>query len=226
MKNFVFDLYNTLINIRTDEHRGETWAPVVGFFGERGIQSDAETLKRLYFESWSEHVAAREREKKFKYPEGDIAEIFGMMVGKLGGSLSREECEEAARCMRRASMVSMSVFDGTLELFLRLRACGAKLYLLTNAQAAFTYDEIESCGLLTRFDGILVSSECGCRKPDAAFFKMLFDKYNLDKRDSIMIGDDKESDGKGAKAFGIKFVHAPSGAASVADKLISLAGKK
>ena len=226
MKNFIFDLYNTLIRIHTDEYREETWQPVARFFRERGIEADALTLRALYGEGWNNAIAEHEREKKFKYPECDIVEIFRAMVSKTGAEASYEICEEAVKCMRRASRVEFSTFDGTLELFLKLKACGAKIYLLSNAQAAFTYDEIEECGLLNRFDGMLLSSEYGCRKPDPAFFKILFDKYGLDKRDSVMVGDDKESDGKGAKAFGIKFVCAEGGAALLTDKLVRLAQSK
>ncbi|MCH5350545.1 MAG: HAD family hydrolase [Clostridiales bacterium] len=222
MKNFVFDLYNTLIRIRTDEYRDETWRPVVLFFRDHGIETDVDALRTLYGEGWKVRLAEMEKTKKYKFPECDITDIFSEMASRLGGSFSRELCEEATKCMRRASRIEMSVFDGVHELFIKLRSLGAKLYLLSNAQAAFTYDEIDECGLLSRFDGMLLSSEYGCRKPDPAFFKMLFGKYGLDKRDSVMIGDDKESDGKGAKAFGISFVHAPSGAAAVADKLIKL----
>ena len=226
MVNFVFDLYNTLIRIRTDEFREETWRPVVEFFRERGIETDVATLRTLYGEAWKTNIISKRKEKKYLYPECDIAEIFTAVAEKLGGSFNREVCEEAAKCMRRASRIELNVFDGVHELFIKLRSFGAKLYLLTNAQAAFTYDEIEECGLLSRFDGLLISSDCGCRKPDPAFFEMLFNKYNLSKRDSVMVGDDKDSDGRGAKNFGIRFVHAPNGAAAVADKLIKIAGRK
>lgn len=226
MKNFIFDLYNTLIYIRTDEYRDETWRPVVEFFREHGIETDVATLRTLYGQGWDSMLSRLGKSKKFKYPECDITDIFGEMAKRQGVEFSREVCEEAAKCMRRASRIEMSVFPGVHELFIKLRSLGAKIYLLSNAQAAFTYDEIEECGLLSRFDGLLLSSECACRKPDPAFFKMLFEKFSLDKRASVMIGDDKESDGKGAKSFGIHFVHAPLGAAAVADKLIKLVNGK
>ncbi len=226
MKNFIFDLYNTLIDIRTDEHRQSTWTPVVDYFAERGITADGERLAAQYDEFWYSQLDARKKEKKFAYPEGDVVEVFREMAKAAGGEFSREAGEEAAKCMRRASYEHIRLFDGTKELLVKLRGLGAKVYLLSNAQAAITYDEIDDMGLSDRFDGMLLSSECGCRKPDPKFFKMLFDKYGLDKRDSIMIGDDKDSDIAGAKAFGIKFLHVPGGAANQAAKIIKLAGGK
>ena len=72
---------------------------------------------------------------------------------------------------------------------------------------------------------MLLSSECGCRKPDSAFFGMLFDKYELDKRDAVMVGDDPENDGMGAQNFGIAYVKADGGAAAHAAELLELVNK-
>ncbi len=226
MDTFIFDLYNTLLKIRTDEQREATWRPVVEFFEERGIPTKWETLRDYYSEFWASMMKEREAEKRFAYPEGDIAEVFRRIATAHGAEMSRETCEEAARCMRRASRLEFELFPGTAELLVRLKSLGAKLYLLSNAQAAFTLDEIEECGLTSKLDGILLSSDCGCRKPDPAFFAMLFDKYGLNKSTAVMVGDDRESDGKGAKSFGIKYICAEGGAAAVGAKLIKAAQGK
>ncbi len=227
MKNFIFDLYNTLISIHTDEGCERTWLPVAGFFAERGLSVERwETLRDWYHEIFSDNVKELKAEGKYEYPEGDIIEVFRRMAKRLGGDWDRETAGEAATCMRRASIEHIYVFDGVQKLFAELRARGAKIFLLSNAQAILTRYELEECGLSEdKFDGMLLSSECGCRKPDKKFFEMLFDKYGLEKADSVMVGDDRWSDGKGAKAFGIKYVFAEHGAPAVASKLISLAEK-
>lgn len=226
MNTFIFDLYNTLIDIRTDEHRLETWEGVAEFFATYGIKADTERLADAYERVWREQLEIKRAEKKFLYPEGDIVTVFEEMAKSFGGELPTDAATEAARIMRRASKVWLRPFDGVLELFAKLRAFGAKIYLLSNAQAAFTYGEIEECGLIDKFDGMLISSEHGCRKPDPAYFQILFDKFGLDKDKSVMVGDDKESDGKGAKAFGIKYLWTPGGAAKFTEKLVKLAKEK
>lgn len=223
MTDFIFDLYNTLIDIRTDEHCEAAWTPVIDYFR---LDVPWQTLMQKYDEGWQVEFAELAKQKRYAYPEGDLVRVFAHISDALGFGWSDALCAEAASCMRRASMVRFKLFDGTLELITKLRALGSRLYLLSNAQACITYDEIELSGLAGRFDGMLISSECGCRKPDPKYFGMLFDKYGLKKSDAVMIGDDKESDGKGAKAFGIKFIHCPDGAASLADKLIKLVGGK
>ena len=47
MRDFIFDLYNTLIDIKTDEHCEAAWAPVVEYFAGRGITAD---WRRLCYE--------------------------------------------------------------------------------------------------------------------------------------------------------------------------------
>ena len=224
MRTFVFDLYNTLIEVRTDEHCKETWQPVVEYFGGLGINSDWKTLCDLFDGYWKMFNA--KTDSRYAYPECDCVAQFEYIAHCAGGEISRDQATEALRLMRKASVRVLRLFDGIKELFEKLKQRGAKLYLLSNAQAAFTYDEIEECGLNGAFDGLLLSSECGCRKPDPMFFGMLFDKYGLDKRDAVMVGDDPVSDGKGAADFGIKYVRADGGAAVHAAELVSLADGK
>lgn len=226
MKNFIFDLYNTLIEVRTDEHCERAWTPVVKYFAECGVPSaDWHRLVELFDAYWDEfnNLAAK---SEYAYPECDCVEQFMSMAKSLGGALTREQATHALRLMREASTELLRPFDGVKELFAELKKAGAKLYLLSNAQAAFTYDEIAKCGLGRAFDGLLLSSECGCRKPDPAFFNMLFDKYKLDKSKCVMIGDDRTSDGEGAAAAGIMYVFAGGGAPKVKDELLRLAREK
>ena len=51
--------------------------------------------------------------------------------------------------------------------------------------------------------GICISSDEECSKPDEKYFKTLFDRYGLEKSESIMIGNDYISDIGGAADFGI-----------------------
>ena len=212
--------------MRTDEHCERAWTPVVKYFAECGVPcADWHRLVELFDAYWDE-FKKKSAKSEYAYPECDCVEQFMSMAKSLGGTLTREQATQALRLMREASTELLRSFDGVTELLAGLRQCGAKLYLLSNAQAAFTYDEIAKCGLSDAFDGLLLSSECGCRKPDPAFFGMLFDKYKLDKSKCVMIGDDRTSDGEGAAAAGIKYVYAGGGAPKVADELLELARKK
>ncbi len=58
-------------------------------------------------------------------------------------------------------------------------------------------------GLTPYFDGICISSDEECSKPDKCYFDILFERYGLKKSDSIMIGNDYLSDIGGAADYGI-----------------------
>ncbi|MCH5160799.1 MAG: HAD family hydrolase [Clostridiales bacterium] len=226
MNTFVFDFYNTLVDIRTDEGRESTWAPVASFFGAHGMKNVAPMkLKDLYDKYWKLFYERAVAEKVFRYPECDAVSVFESMARAVGGRLNRTDAIAALKIMRDSSIEWLRVFDGTTELLDRLKAAGAKIYILSNAQSAFTADEIRSSGLWDKFDGILMSSDVGCAKPDRAFFEALFDKYDLDKSSAVMIGDDRRSDGMGAENFGIAYVYAGGGAAAHAHEIIEYLNK-
>lgn len=107
---------------------------------------------------------------------------------------------EAFRCY---STKYIKLYDGVLDLLDTLKAKGKKIYLLSNAQRSFTENELNMFDLTKYFDGICISSDEECSKPDEKYFKTLFDRYGLEKSESIMIGNDYISDIGGAADFGI-----------------------
>ena len=224
MKNFIFDFYNTLAAIRTDEHRQESWITVCEFLAERGMHAEPSRLIALYDEGWSQLLSELSKTSGYAYPEGDITKVYKYMASALGGELSDGDAKTCAFIARKASIIHYGLFDGTVELLKELKSRGAKLYILSNAQSAFTPHELGLTGIAEMFDGILLSSDYGCRKPDPAFFNVLFKKYRLAKSQSVMIGADTSSDGKGANDFGIKYVYAGGGAAAHSQEILSLCG--
>lgn len=224
MKSFIFDLYNTLIDVRTDEHCERAWAPVVSFFAERGIISDWRRLCEEYDSYWARFNGEIAKKSGYEYPECDCVEQFREIARRVGGKLSQKDAATALCMMRKSSIERLRLFDGTLELLDGLHARGARVFLLSNAQAVFTRGEIKEVGLDGKFDGVLLSSDCGVRKPDKAFFGMLLDKYGIDRADAVMCGDDMENDVGGAQKSGIKGVWTPGGAAKHADELYALLG--
>ena len=226
MKTFVFDLYNTLVKTETDYRSRSSWQPVVEFFRERGLETDWESLRDWFDVFLREQLDELKAQGDFAYPEADVIKVFQRMAENLGGEFSAETAEEAVLCAKRAFTLKNELFDGTVKLIAALKATGAKLYILSNAQAVTTRGELDELRFTEKFDGILLSSECGCKKPDPKFFKMLFDKYDIEKKTAVMVGDELKTDIAGAKAFGIKSVWAKDGAPSVAQKLLKLAGAK
>ena len=47
---------------------------------------------------------------------------------------------------------------------------------------------------------------CKCRKPETGLIEMAAEKYDIDVKSSIVIGDNEKTDGKMASKLGIKFI--------------------
>lgn len=85
-----------------------------------------------------------------------------------------------------------------------LRLSGAGLYILSNAQACFTNDELIRTGLDVMVDGTELSSDFGYKKPSARFFNYAVNKYSLEKSESVYVGNDISADIIGARGAGLK----------------------
>ena len=94
-----------------------------------------------------------------------------------------------------------------MELLEGLRARGAGVYLLSNAQACFTRHELEILGLADKFDGIQLSSEAGWKKPSGQFFLTAFERFSLSPDECIYIGNDLRDDVGGARAVGMRSIY-------------------
>ncbi len=204
-KNYIFDLYGTLLDIRTDEGKKRLWKQMAAFYSFNGAVYKSRELCRKYYE----YVGEEQKRVKKIHPEYSIVDIiintvFKRLYTEKGVKHSSELVEVTARLFRCLSTTKKAKpYKGVHELFDELHKRGKKIYLLSNAQSSFTVPELKLTGLYDKFDGILISSDEQCCKPDKAFFEILFNRYNLKKAESIMIGNDERSDIKGANDFGI-----------------------
>jgi putative hydrolase of the HAD superfamily len=136
-------------------------------------------------------------------PEIQIEDVFRDVFAINGYDISDEQIYFLCESFRRISLIYLSLFDDTISCLEGLKTAGKKIYLLSNAQRSFTWQELELTGLIKYFDGILISSDEGCMKPDSKFYDICCERHGLDKSECIMIGNELKSDMAGAKASGI-----------------------
>lgn len=196
MKNFVFDLYGTLIDVRTDENAPEFRAKVAARFNK---------LCGKEVDFWSEY----DRASGLIAPDEEIDFIAEVKkIAKRGGvELSDRKAKNFARRFRKDSTLKMGVYKGVHETLKSLRKVGAKIYLLSNAQSSFTLREIKKCRLFGYFDGIELSSDFGKKKPSREFFYRLKEKYSLDFSETVYTGNDCACDIIPSKALGMRAVY-------------------
>lgn len=200
--DLIFDLYGTLVDIRTEEN-DDVWEKTAIFFGFYGAHYTPGALK----EAFREAMAAREAAAGQSYecfPDIPFEQVMTQLflakgIRENAGALGIQ----AAQLFRIASMAYIRLYPGVLEALEKLRQQGFRLWLLSNAQRVFTAYELRHLGLGAQFDGVYISSDYGCRKPDARFFRALLEEQKLDPQTCLMIGNDRNTDIAGAKALGL-----------------------
>lgn len=108
-----------------------------------------------------------------------------------------------ARMFRKRSTLWLRPMPHALETLDALHARGARTFLLSNAQSCFTLGELNALGLADKFDGILLSSDAGMKKPYRGLFELLLSRYGIDRKAAVMVGNDAVADIGGANAAGL-----------------------
>lgn len=211
-ENYIFDLYGTLVDIHTDEDNPAAWAALARFYSYYGAIYTPEELQEAYRRLTEERTAGcrgLRRDSHEAFPEIEIEEVFLALFTQKGADADLTLAVHAGQFFRAMTTEYLRLYDGTLEMLQMLRRKGARLYLLSNAQAIFTAYEMRALGLDKVFDAVYLSSSCGCKKPDLRFFNLLLEEHHLDPARSIMTGNDAACDIAGAKAAGLAtlYVH-------------------
>ena len=77
------------------------------------------------------------------------------------------------------------------------------LHLITNGFVEVQWIKIENSGLKPFFEHIIVSEEVGTQKPDKAIFEIAMERAKTNAAESIMIGDNYNTDIVGARNAGM-----------------------
>lgn len=212
-KNFIFDVYGTLVDIHTNEYDETTWQKLRDTLSFYGVEYSVTELREAYFSSCELQITLGK--KRFVHPEVDVVEVFRHIFENKNKKASRSLAAHIAQQFRAFSTEYLRVFDGVQETLRELKRAGKKLFVLSNAQTCFTRPELNKLGLTKYFSGIIFSSDEGCAKPDPALFNRLVEKYRLNKRECVYIGNDPCADVDGARnakidCLWLKTAHTPT----------------
>lgn len=203
-KNYIFDLYGTLVDIDTDEESLELWDKLSLFYSFKGAKYTAKDLRVGY------DIKVKKLQESFtntKYPDFPLEKIFKELYEDKDVVPSNELIEDTAQFFRILSTKHLKLYDGAIELLKCLKESGKKIYLLSNAQRVFTLYEMRVLDIEKYFDDIFFSADYNICKPEKTFFNALLTKHNIDVSESIMIGNDPICDIEGAKNVGLSSVY-------------------
>ncbi len=200
--DLIFDLYGTLVDIHTDENNlvWEKTALYFGFYGARYTPNELRSAFRAAM-----HAREAQAGQSYEvFPDIPFEEVMAELFRARGVTENVDALAlNAAQLFRISSIEYLRLYEGVNEALAMLRARGYRLWLLSNAQRAFTAYELRALDLNDQLDGICISSDYRCRKPDRRFFRALLDEQNLEPTRCLMIGNDLHTDIGGAKAAGI-----------------------
>ncbi len=227
--NYIFDLYGTLIDIHTDEEQPVLWEKMAQYLERNfGAVYTAKALRKRYLEICKDEEKKLQQKNKAKWPEIRIEDVWVRLIKEgidkesadttdttdttdISGTTETNladspEIRKLCVFFRELSRDKLVVYDGVIEVMDKLKASGKGIYLLSNAQRAFTEKELEVAGLTDYFDDIFISSDKGIKKPQREFLEKLIKDNSLISEKCVMIGNDLLSDVGVAFANGINSV--------------------
>lgn len=207
---YAFDLYGTLVDIHTEEDDPILWKKMALFYGYYDALYEPEELKEAYGElvKGKELALKSELEENERYaheasPEIEITEVFAELYRRKGVEADEKLAVHTGQFFRVLSTEYVRVYPNTGRMLESLKKAGKKVYLLSNAQRIFTEYEMHVLDIAKYFDGILISSDYKTRKPDPRFFDAMIEKYQLDPKTTLFIGNDSKTDIAGAQNKGL-----------------------
>lgn len=210
MQNFVFDLYGTLADIKTDEQAVKFRKKITAYFHR--LNPAVPDFFTFYEKLCAERSVG-------EYTEIDLYGVFRDILSFGGNSVKEKTVRKAALYFRRKSRMRLSTYAGVRAFLKELKDTGARLFILSNAQACFTVSELKKLKLLKYFDAVELSSDFGEKKPSPKFFEYLAEKYSLDPAETLYTGNDFKADILGAKSASFKTAYIKSSLSPESDSL-------
>jgi putative hydrolase of the HAD superfamily len=197
----LFDMYGTLVDIKTNEHRDDIFEALSRFLEYRRVFIGGKEFKELYFDQISQQFA-RSREK---HPEIDVAKAFGRVLSERAATNDRYLAMIATQLYRSLSREHLRLFEETFWTLNEFRK-HYRLGIVSDAQRLFCNPELRALRLENFFDALVISSDYGFRKPDPRLFHIALAALNAPAGRAAYIGNSYETDLVGAREAGVAVV--------------------
>jgi putative hydrolase of the HAD superfamily len=203
IKGVILDCYDTLIQIRFDENRIDTYKPISNWLLYQGVRISPEELMQEYRREVDQRLAATGQ----RYPEIKVEEAFSAIcnnhsIWKINDIVLGIE---AARTFRSSSVRSLQAFQQSVNMLEALK--DFPLALVSNGQRVYSEPELRFLGLYRFFKTVIFSSDVGYQKPDENIFKLAAEQLDLAPQEIISIGDSMERDILPAIQLGMRAIH-------------------
>ena len=198
-QNYVFSFYGTLAEVKMNLQEQGLWEKLSVYYGIYDYPVDADTLRRSFFTA-----LAQEEEKKADkiYYEPNYEDILLRLfnIKKLKGK--NRSPKDIGRFFHLLAAEELTLFPQVKKTLELLKKEDRNVYLLANAQKSFIKDQLRYFGIKEYFDGLYISSDYSLKKPSPVFFNQVINENKLEKKKTLFVGSDFETDLLPAKKLG------------------------
>ena len=208
LKGVLFDLDDTLLDWSGFESSWETMhrahlAGVLDWLHEQGYP-----LLDLddFSDAFRERTTSVWHDARSSLRAPNLGTVLLDTAVEFGLSAAELDVSRALEAYQWGAVEGTVIFPEVRETIDKLRACGVRVGIVTNAyQPMWLRDiEIEMHGILDLFpDCRLSAADVGYLKPHPAIFQAALDCLGTHPEETVFVGDDPEADIAGAQAAGL-----------------------
>ena len=202
IKHVFFDLDRTLWDFETNSHN-----ELIHLFNhfnlhQLGISLAEEFIKvykKINEDCWEKYRNNTLSKEKLR------SERFNLTLLYFGID-NQDLSEDIGNAYVANSPYRTKLIKGTIDLLEKLNKVYT-LHIITNGFEEVQHIKMNQSGLLNYFDQIITSEAAGAKKPSPLVFDYAMKKSNAQLEESVMIGDDLNTDISGAINFGMKAIY-------------------